>query len=95
MDTGYAAPCGVPGARRGLGHHRGHPVELGRRQERFLLGLLLLEPGRVLRTERLIELLWSDVGVADRRSTLHTYVARLRRRLAPTGSASSRAARAT
>ncbi|WP_433308872.1 AfsR/SARP family transcriptional regulator [Micromonospora sp. CA-269861] len=65
--------------------HRGRPVELGRRQERCLLGLLLLEPGRVLLTERLIELLWSDVDAADRRATLHTYVARLRRRLAPYG----------
>ncbi|RQX17973.1 hypothetical protein DDE19_09380 [Micromonospora ureilytica] len=65
--------------------HRGSPVELGRRQERCLLGLLLLEPRRVLLTERLIELLWSDVDAADRRATLHTYVARLRRRLAPYG----------
>lgn len=65
--------------------HRGSPVELGRRQERCLLGLLLLEPGRVVLTERLIELLWSDVDPADRRPTLHTYVARLRRRLAPYG----------
>ncbi|MFI6239452.1 BTAD domain-containing putative transcriptional regulator [Micromonospora sp. NPDC050795] len=65
--------------------HRGTPVELGRRQERCLLGLLLLEPGRVLLTERLIELLWNDIDAADRRATLHTYVARLRRRLAPYG----------
>ncbi|WCN79326.1 AfsR/SARP family transcriptional regulator [Micromonospora sp. LH3U1] len=65
--------------------HRGSPIELGRRQERCLLGLLLLEPGRVMLTERLIELLWNDVDAADRRATLHTYVARLRRRLAPYG----------
>ncbi|WP_406075978.1 BTAD domain-containing putative transcriptional regulator [Micromonospora sp. NBC_01638] len=65
--------------------HRGSPVELGRRQERCLLGLLLLEPGRVILASRLIELLWSDVDAAERRATLHTYVARLRRRLAPYG----------
>ncbi|MFG1868629.1 AfsR/SARP family transcriptional regulator [Micromonospora arborensis] len=65
--------------------HRGSPVELGRRQERCLLGLLLLEPGRVVPTERLIELLWQNAEAAERRATLHTYVARLRRRLAPYG----------
>ncbi|MDG4810695.1 BTAD domain-containing putative transcriptional regulator [Micromonospora sp. WMMD1120] len=65
--------------------HQGNPVELGRRQERCLLGLLLLEPGRVLRTDRLIELLWNDADATDRRATVHTYVARLRRRLAPYG----------
>lgn len=65
--------------------HRGSPVELGRRQERCLLGLLLLEPGRVVLAERLIELLWQDAEAAERRATLHTYVARLRRRLAPYG----------
>ena len=65
--------------------HAGKPLELGRRQERRLLGLLLLEAGRVVPAERLRHLLWGDQPPATARGTLHTYVARLRGRLSPHG----------
>jgi DNA-binding SARP family transcriptional activator/Flp pilus assembly protein TadD len=61
------------------------PVDLGaRRRERCLLGLLLLEPGRPIAFDRLIDLLW-DQGdpPADARSTLISHVSRLRARIDP------------
>jgi DNA-binding SARP family transcriptional activator/predicted RNA-binding Zn ribbon-like protein len=61
----------------------GAPVPLGRRrQERLLLAVLLLSPGRVVAADRLADLLWDgDRG----RGTLHTYVSRLRAVLKPYG----------
>ena len=38
--------------------HHGQPVDLGRRQERCLLGLLLIETGRTISADRLADLLW-------------------------------------
>src|SRR5262245_23221769 len=58
-------------------------VALGRRQERCLLGLLLLEAGRPVRTERLVDLLWGGPLPGNPRATVQTYVRRLRERLAP------------
>jgi DNA-binding SARP family transcriptional activator/tetratricopeptide (TPR) repeat protein len=66
-------------------HHDGRRIGLGRRKERCLLGLLLLEAGRHLSTDRLIDLLWTDEPPANARAAVHTSVARLRARLAPYG----------
>ncbi|MFI5898378.1 AfsR/SARP family transcriptional regulator [Actinoplanes sp. NPDC051513] len=60
----------------------GEPVVVGRRQERLLLGLLLLEVGRTVPTDRLVRLLWPERPVQDPRATLRTYVSRLRSRIA-------------
>ncbi|MFJ8863120.1 BTAD domain-containing putative transcriptional regulator [Streptomyces sp. NPDC102451] len=57
----------------------------GRRQERCLLSILLLDAGRVVATERLAELLWDGDASATARRTLHTYIGRLRARLRPHG----------
>jgi DNA-binding SARP family transcriptional activator/tetratricopeptide (TPR) repeat protein len=65
--------------------HQGQPVELGRRQERCLLGLLLIEAGRVVSPDRLAELLWDGSPPSRARGVVQTYVARLRRQLAPSG----------
>jgi DNA-binding SARP family transcriptional activator/tetratricopeptide (TPR) repeat protein len=60
------------------------PVDLGaRRRERCLLGLLLLEPGRAIPVDRLIDLLWDDAAPADARATLISHVSRLRARIDP------------
>jgi DNA-binding SARP family transcriptional activator/tetratricopeptide (TPR) repeat protein len=67
-------------------HHEGRRLDLGRRQERCLLGLLLLEAGRVVTIDRLLDLLWAGSPPASARATVHTYVARLRSRLHPYGS---------
>ncbi|MGW6582273.1 BTAD domain-containing putative transcriptional regulator [Streptomyces globisporus] len=66
--------------------HQGRPVDTGlRRQERCLLAVLALEADRAVPTGRLIDLLWNGEGPAGARSTLHTYVGRLRAALGPDG----------
>lgn len=57
----------------------------GRRQERCLLAILLLDAGRVVATERLADLLWDGDAPDSARRTLHTYIGRLRARLRPYG----------
>ncbi len=56
----------------------GRRVPLGRRQERWLVCLLLLDAGRVLATSRILDLMWDGDAPPSARRTLHTYVARLR-----------------
>jgi DNA-binding SARP family transcriptional activator/tetratricopeptide (TPR) repeat protein len=58
-------------------------VELGRRRERCLLGILLLQAGATVSIERLMDLLWDDVPPSAARASLHAHVSRLRRRLDP------------
>ena len=63
---------------------RGAVVAVGsRRQERCLLALLLLAPGRHLTAERIADLLWDGRPPPSARGAIHTYVGRLRRSLAP------------
>lgn len=57
----------------------------GRRQERCLLSVLLLHPGQVVSTARLIDLLWPGEPPASAQGTIHTYVGRLRAALRPYG----------
>jgi DNA-binding SARP family transcriptional activator/tetratricopeptide (TPR) repeat protein len=59
----------------------GRPVDLGRRRERRLLALLLLDVGRPVPVDRLIELMWDDEPPRDPRAALHVHVSRLRGRL--------------
>ena len=66
-------------------YHDGIELNLGRRQERCLLGLLLLEAGRVVSADSLLDRLWQGAPPASGRRTVHTYVARLRGRLARVG----------
>ncbi|MGI5427231.1 BTAD domain-containing putative transcriptional regulator [Streptomyces sp. CA-179760] len=64
--------------------HEGRRVLVGsRRQERCLLAVLLMHAGRVVATERLIDLLWDGGPPASARATVHTYVGRLRAALKP------------
>ncbi|MFD2766630.1 AfsR/SARP family transcriptional regulator [Micromonospora eburnea] len=66
--------------------HEGQLVEVGsRRQERCLLGVLLLDPGRLVTTERLIDLLWHGAPPGSARGAVHTYIGRLRASLTPYG----------
>ena len=57
----------------------GEIVKLGGAQQRRMLGALLIEPGRVLPINRLVDAVWPD-GVAPdgARRTLMSYVSRLR-----------------
>ncbi|WP_431875840.1 BTAD domain-containing putative transcriptional regulator [Amycolatopsis sacchari] len=63
--------------------HEGRRLQLGRRRERALLALLLLEPERVVAAERLADLLWDGDPPDSARSALHTHVSRLRNVLDP------------
>lgn len=55
----------------------GHPIALGRRRERLLLGILALALNTVVSTDRLIELVWPDELPQSPRRTLGTYMSRL------------------
>jgi DNA-binding SARP family transcriptional activator len=58
---------------------RGTLVDLGRRRrERCLLGLLLLQPGRVIPVDRLVDLLWAGDPPERARATLNSHISRLR-----------------
>ncbi|MFC7380681.1 AfsR/SARP family transcriptional regulator [Sphaerisporangium rhizosphaerae] len=59
------------------------PITLRRRAQRCLLGLLLLETGRVVPVDRLLELLWDGEPPDQARGSLHSHVARLRGTLDP------------
>lgn len=60
----------------------GRPVDLGGSKQRATLGLLLLQPGRVVPTSRLLTALWSeDETPATARKILQNAVWGLRRRL--------------
>ena len=63
--------------------HAGEPIELGRRRERCLLGVLLLEAGTSVPVERLIDLLWDGDPPDAARSALRVHVSRLRSALGP------------
>lgn len=56
----------------------GRKVELKRRQERLLLAVLLLEPGKAVPTDRLIGLLWPEEQPGNPKRALQVYVSRLR-----------------
>ncbi|MFE7130602.1 BTAD domain-containing putative transcriptional regulator [Streptomyces sp. NPDC057638] len=59
----------------------GTPLTIGRRRERLLLGLLLLDIGRVVPANRLIDLLWDEGRPpASARGSLQVHVSRLRNR---------------
>ncbi|HEY2671665.1 MAG TPA: BTAD domain-containing putative transcriptional regulator, partial [Rugosimonospora sp.] len=63
--------------------HDGEPVPLGRRRERCLFGVLLLDAGVSIPADRLARLLWDDQPTATARAALNTHVSRLRNRLDP------------
>src|SRR2546429_7469078 len=66
-------------------YHEGRQVDLGRRRERCLLAILLLEVNRPVPVDRLIGLLWDGRPPASARGALHTHMSRLRGRLDPAG----------
>ncbi len=61
----------------------GTQVALKRRQERLLLAVLLLEPGKAVPSERLIDLLWPEAMPDNPKRALQVYMSRLRSVLAP------------
>ncbi|SDM49840.1 AfsR/SARP family transcriptional regulator [Nonomuraea jiangxiensis] len=59
--------------------NEGRQVPLGGPKPRTLLAALLLEPGRAVTSERLVEAIWDDEPPTSAKGILHTYVASLRR----------------
>ncbi|MEV7190343.1 BTAD domain-containing putative transcriptional regulator [Streptomyces sp. NPDC093510] len=66
--------------------HDGHADLLGSAKERLVLAALALDAGRPVSLDTLIHRLWEDTPPAKPRAGLHTYAARIRRRLRATGS---------
>jgi predicted ATPase/DNA-binding SARP family transcriptional activator len=62
----------------------GRPVQLGGRRQRLLLALLLVERGRAVSSDRLIDELWQGTPPRGAEGTLRVYVSRLRSALGDT-----------
>jgi DNA-binding SARP family transcriptional activator len=59
----------------------GRPVPLGGAQQRELLALLLLERGRAVSTDRLVEAIWAGTPPETAQKSIQVYVSRLRKTL--------------
>lgn len=59
----------------------GAPVEIGSPRHREVLAALVVDVGRVVSTEALLERVWGDVGRGASTSNLHAIISRLRARL--------------
>jgi DNA-binding SARP family transcriptional activator len=57
----------------------GHRVPLGPRKQRTLLAAFLVDAGRSVPADTLIDRVWADAAPAESRNVLYTYVTRLRR----------------
>ncbi|MGW0823639.1 AfsR/SARP family transcriptional regulator [Streptomyces sp. NPDC002845] len=64
---------------------RGGRIELGGGKPRALLAALALETGRVVHTERLIDIVWPEQPSASARALIQTYVSTLRRAFTDAG----------
>lgn len=63
----------------------GAVLDVGGRQPRLVLGLLLLADGQAVPPDTLVDAVWGAVPPASATGTLQSYVSRLRRRLEPAG----------
>ncbi len=61
----------------------GEPIALGGPKQRALLAALLLDAGRVVSLDRLVEMLWSGEPPATAVASLKNFVAQLRKALGP------------
>jgi DNA-binding SARP family transcriptional activator len=59
------------------------PLALGGQQQRAVLAVLLLEAGRVVATDRLVDLLWGEDPPRTATTSLQNTISRLRRELGP------------
>jgi predicted ATPase/DNA-binding SARP family transcriptional activator len=61
----------------------GEPLDLGGPKQRALLAILLIEPDRVVTTDKLIENLWPDRAPGKPETAIQGYVSQLRKVLEP------------
>ena len=59
------------------------PLELGGRKQRAVLAALLLDAGRPVSVDRLVDAVWGDHPPQQVEASLQTYISNLRRRLEP------------
>jgi len=59
----------------------GHPVEIGGQKQRAVLAILALNVGRVVSTDRLVDLLWVDQPPKTAVTSLQNFVSQLRKAL--------------
>jgi DNA-binding SARP family transcriptional activator/streptogramin lyase len=59
----------------------GQPIELGKGNERALIALLVLHPGRPVSSDAIIDALWGERPPPTAREMVRNYVARARKRL--------------
>ncbi|MET8160525.1 BTAD domain-containing putative transcriptional regulator [Sphaerisporangium sp. NPDC005289] len=57
----------------------GKPIALGRRKQRVLLAALLLNAGKAIPSQRMLDWLWGERAPANAESNLYTYISALRR----------------
>jgi DNA-binding SARP family transcriptional activator len=57
----------------------GRPVDLGDRQQRYVLAALLLEANKPVSMDRLIEIVWGPAGHGSATKLINGYISRLRR----------------
>ncbi|MBA2742177.1 MAG: winged helix-turn-helix domain-containing protein, partial [Actinobacteria bacterium] len=60
---------------------RGERLEVGAGKQRALLAVLLLRPGEVVSSDRLIDALWEEHAPASALNSVHIYVSQLRKAL--------------
>ena len=70
--------------------HDGTPLDLGGPRQRAVLAMLVVERGRLISAEQLIDSLWEDDRPANAFAGLQSYISHLRRRLEPDAAARSR-----
>jgi len=61
----------------------GTAVDLGGRQPRLVLAMLLAADGRLVTADAIVDELWGEVPPSTAAGTLQSYMSRLRRKLAP------------
>ncbi|MGN9844535.1 BTAD domain-containing putative transcriptional regulator [Nonomuraea sp. H19] len=57
----------------------GKPIALGRRKQRVLLAALLLNTGKAIPSQRMLDWLWGERAPATAESNLYTYISALRK----------------
>jgi DNA-binding SARP family transcriptional activator len=72
--------------------YRGRPVDIGHAKQRTVLAVLLVEAGRPVSADKLIDRVWDHTPPGSALGVLYGYVTRLRRSLSEAGTALPRTA---
>ncbi|MGW0708115.1 AfsR/SARP family transcriptional regulator [Streptomyces sp. NPDC002643] len=67
------------------GSRAGKPLDVGHARQRRVLAALLVDAGRVVPSDALVERVWGERAPRRGREALYGYMSRLRQALAPAG----------